>query len=581
MSAEGQEATTCDVAEAEAREELERLLSDTRFHATERSRCILRYIAERHFDGHEDGVKAYSIAIDVLGRPSSFDPSTDPIVRIEASRLRSSLSQYYEAFGEQLDVTIHLPKGRYVAVFSRSPSISPACVDESDEVSGEEDIVQRHAVPPGNGSRRSSLHRTLAATGILAAVVAISATLLWLYERPQFTERPVVMLSISAADAALQGEADLTGDYLLTALSQFRTLTISSQRDIRTGSLSSSLRPPAGKSYDIDLKYYGDTDDRSIWWQVVDARSGDVLKSGVERVKTDGKSGGAVRDELVGVLARRFATPRGIINNLEIHDDNEVGALGNTCILRAEYQLDEGGIDDVAAMLGCLEQTVAAQPGNSDAAATLSRVLLASHGGVKPADVLQRSLTLANRAVSLAPASDRANIALMQAQFYSGRTEAAIGAGNRALALNPNNPDVSARLAAVLFASGFWDAGTALAGDAAKSVDAIPRDASLVLALDAYRRGNWSEASLLAEQINCSDFLVRALRAAALGQLGSSQAVERLDQLRQIEPGFETAFAADMNSRRYEPKLTASIEEGLVKAGARMNAPDSANLHPF
>ncbi|AXA37860.1 hypothetical protein [Rhizobium leguminosarum] len=580
MSAEGREAATCDVAEAEAREELERLLSDTRFHATERSRCILRYIAERHFDGHEDGVKAYSIAIDVLGRPSSFDPSTDPIVRIEASRLRSSLSQYYEAFGEQLGVAIHLPKGRYVAVFNRSAILRPACADQGEEVSGEDDTVQRLAVPPGSW-RSSQDRRKLAATGILAAVVAISATLLWLYKRPQFTERPIVVLSISAADAALQGEADLTGDYLLTALSQFRTLTISSQRDIRTGSLSSSLRPSTVKSYDIDLKYYGDTDDRSIWWQVVDARSGDVLKSGVERVKMDGKSAGAVRDELVGVLARRFATPRGIINNLEIHDDNEVGAFGNTCILRAEYQLDEGSIDDVAAMLGCLEQTVAAQPGNSDAAATLSRALLASLGGVKPADVLQRSLTLANRAVSLAPTSDRANIALMQAQFYNGRTEAAISAGNRALALNPNNPDVSARLAAVLFASGFWDAGTALADDAAKSVDAIPRDASLVLALDAYRRGDWSEASLLAEQINCGDFLVRALRAAALGQLGSSQAIERLDQLRQLEPGFETAFVADMTARRFEPKLTASIEQGLVKAGARMDAPDSPNLQPF
>ena len=120
MGAEVHYARASEVPLSEARAELERILSDPRFHATERQRAILRYLAERRFAGCEEGVKAYSIALDVLGRASNFDASNDPIVRIEVSRLRSSVENYYEAFGAERDVTIHIPKGTYVTLFPRS-----------------------------------------------------------------------------------------------------------------------------------------------------------------------------------------------------------------------------------------------------------------------------------------------------------------------------------------------------------------------------------------------------------------------------------------------------------------------------
>jgi tetratricopeptide (TPR) repeat protein len=156
----------------------------------------------------------------------------------------------------------------------------------------------------------------------------------------------------------------------------------------------------------------------------------------------------------------------------------------------------------------------------------------------------------------------------MMAQFYSGRIEAAIDAGNRALALNPSNPDISAKLGSVLFAGGFYDSAVSLASDAARSPEAAPRDAVLVLALDAYRRGQWSDASLLAEQVNCSDFIVSTLRAASLGQLGSAQASVRLADLRSWDPFFEKDFRAHMTTRQYAPAFAASLRDGLAKAGA-------------
>lgn len=574
MKAEEHEASACDISCEEARTELERLFSDERFHATERSRAILRYIADRHFEGRAEGVKAYSIALDVLGRQSNFDPSLDPIVRIELSRLRSSLNQYYEAFGGHNGISIELPRGRYIAVFGRcrdthppaEPIVQPTLPDEEPVSAAEVASVAQiaaadHAPTPGHWSLKAGL-LLLVAAGVASGVALYSV-------RPVTTAKPNVAIAMTVADKSLDEEAIKTRDLLLTALTQFQTLTIS-QATSQTKTLSAALRPAVSKAYQIDMKYYGDGDDRTVWWQIVDASSGDLLKSGVEKVDTSGRTAVAVRGELVAELSRRFATTRGVINTIEAHAYPE-GTLGNACVLKAEYELDSGATG-VAKAADCLERTLSADPHDSDAAAALSSLLARGRAGAVNAESMELALNLANRAVTQAPLSDRANTALMLAQFYSGRTDAAISAGNRALALNPNSPEVMAKLGMVLFSSGYFTAGASLAEDAGRSVDAVPLDAAVVLALDAYRRGDWSEASLLAEQINDSDFVTWALRAAALGQLGSSQAAGRLTDFRKAEPGFETDFYDRMQSRRYGPELAASIEQGLTKAGAHLKA---------
>ncbi|MGQ3292990.1 MAG: tetratricopeptide repeat protein [Shinella sp.] len=565
------------VSDVHARAELCRLLDDSRFHGTDRTRSILKYLAERRFEGQADSVKAYSIALDVLGRRCDFDPTTDPIVRIEMSRLRSALSQYYEAFGSESAVVITLPKGHYVAEFTYA-NTAPAEAHEDEATDAPRAVataIDGHSSPAPVKEKPRDIrkHWRPAACLALAASVIIAAGT-WYGMQPDITEKPTVAVTMTAPDEALAGEASLTRDMLLTALTQFSTLTVTNTAPA-TGSFATSLRPRRSNAYTIDLKYYGDTDDRSVWWQIVDARTGDLLKSGLERVSADGKAAVAVRDELVSVLSRRFAPTRGVINNIERHDAAE-NVVGNACVLRAEYDLDDGGANDLTEAAGCLERTVAKHAWDSDAAAALSRVIIAQAGGHPSKEAMERSLDLANLAVSLAPLSDRAQIAQMMAQFYSGRTPSAIETGKKAMALNPNNPDVTAKLGMVLFSSGYWDAGVSLAQDAGRSVDVVPRDATMVLALDAYRRADWSSASLLAEQLNGGDAVVRLLRAASLGEIGSEQATQRLADIRLHDPDFEQTYSELMSARRFVPALAQSIKAGLVKAGANMETQRSA-----
>lgn len=78
---------------------------------------FLDYIVMRRLEGEGHAIKAYSIAVDVLGRSSDFDPQSDPIVRVQARRLRALLDQYYAGPGAGETLRIVLPVGRYVPEF--------------------------------------------------------------------------------------------------------------------------------------------------------------------------------------------------------------------------------------------------------------------------------------------------------------------------------------------------------------------------------------------------------------------------------------------------------------------------------
>src|SRR6218665_539444 len=78
---------------------------------------FLNYIVRAKLRGDDASIKAYAIAVDVFGRPQSFDPQTDPIVRVQARRLRAALDEYYTGEGAGSQVRIYLPVGRYVPEF--------------------------------------------------------------------------------------------------------------------------------------------------------------------------------------------------------------------------------------------------------------------------------------------------------------------------------------------------------------------------------------------------------------------------------------------------------------------------------
>lgn len=103
--------------EAEIRAALDRIVASSHLNKSPQLATFLRFVVEQSLAGQSDRIKAYTIAADALGRDASFDPQQDPIVRVEAGRLRRALDHYYTDGGCDDPVVIELPRGGYVPVF--------------------------------------------------------------------------------------------------------------------------------------------------------------------------------------------------------------------------------------------------------------------------------------------------------------------------------------------------------------------------------------------------------------------------------------------------------------------------------
>jgi TolB-like protein/tetratricopeptide (TPR) repeat protein len=114
------------VSEEPIRRELKRILVSRSFRQVDRLQRFLSFIVEETLSGRGDRLKEYPVGVDVFGKDQSFDPRMDPIVRVQARRLRIRLTTYYQDEGQNDEVIIELPKGGYAPIFRRSESTTPA-----------------------------------------------------------------------------------------------------------------------------------------------------------------------------------------------------------------------------------------------------------------------------------------------------------------------------------------------------------------------------------------------------------------------------------------------------------------------
>jgi TolB-like protein/tetratricopeptide (TPR) repeat protein len=101
------------------REHLERVLASPTFQQGDRLKRFLKFIVLEAVAGRRHELKEYVIGVQVFGKEDTFDPRTDPIVRVQARRLRAKLVRYYREEGRADETVIELPKGGYAPVFKQ------------------------------------------------------------------------------------------------------------------------------------------------------------------------------------------------------------------------------------------------------------------------------------------------------------------------------------------------------------------------------------------------------------------------------------------------------------------------------
>ena len=101
------------------------------------------------FAGNAISQKESVLGTDVFGRPASWNPRLDPVVRQEAARLRKRLANYYETSGAEAEVRIELPLGGYKPLFRRKTVEIGTAPMETPRV--KHDPARRRVAGPSSG----------------------------------------------------------------------------------------------------------------------------------------------------------------------------------------------------------------------------------------------------------------------------------------------------------------------------------------------------------------------------------------------------------------------------------------------
>ena len=106
-------------------DQLNRILSSKAFRQADRLKRFLSFVVDETISGRSDRLKEFVVGVEVFGKDTSFDPRNDPIVRVQARRLRAQLARYYREEGLEEELVIEMPKGGYAPNFRPLKSVAP------------------------------------------------------------------------------------------------------------------------------------------------------------------------------------------------------------------------------------------------------------------------------------------------------------------------------------------------------------------------------------------------------------------------------------------------------------------------
>jgi TolB-like protein len=415
-SEEGKERRVLD--EASVRTQLERILSSPDFGATDRTRKFLAYVVDETLRGRAARIKAYSIATDVLGRDSSFDAHSDPIVGIEAGHLRRALQHYYLAGGRDDPLIIAVPKGRYVPTFEARQSAAPLAPTATAQVS-----------PPRR--RLPLVVAALAAVAMAASLGVILGSRVRSVnpDIPRLLVKPFEDLSKAGNSPAIA--RGLTQE-IIGQMAKFKDIvTIEGRGDENDSRASTSAGPRYALTGSVDLtedhirvqaRVLTQANSAVVWAKSYDA---DLRASNVIEIE----------DAIAGRVATALGQPYGVIFQADAArkppnapDDWTAYA----CTL--SYYAYRANLDakSHSAVRKCLEEAADRFPAYATAWALLSQIYVDEVRFRFPADPsstltsIDRALSAARRAVELEPDNVRALEADMLAKYFRGDYESCV-----------------------------------------------------------------------------------------------------------------------------------------------------------
>ena len=504
--------------------QLERIFGSDDFDASPRSRAFIRFVLEETLAGRQEELTQVAIATRVFGRRDDFDPTVDPIVRIQAGRLRRSLERYYLLSGVSDPVRIELPRGTYVPV------------------------ARWAGASDGRPQAEPAARATRDASGWPA--VAVQA-----FE--------------------IEGEVGPGVEAFARRLQDGLCLELGRYGDVRV-----MRREPGSARGDLDFELVGRlwTGDGSlrVTAQLLDRRRSQVWAEDY-RPSADAADGGC--DETARLIAAQVASEQGAVARRLVAEQGRGRAAAESPyagVLRSYRFFLNREPADFAPALVALQRVVREEPECALAWVQLSRLLIANHAFeiTLPPSSIEDAIDCALRAVQVDPASQRARVALAAALLMKGELAASRAEADKALALSPGSLVYVEWIGWVLAFLGEWERGTTLIRESARrNPNHIPVAAHALWA-DHLRRGEVEEAYQVALQLRDNSFFWRALmRACCLGHLGRvEEAKHEAAELLRRKPDFVSRGRTLVGRYiKLPPELFERVVDGLAKAGLALD----------
>lgn len=567
---------------------LARVLASDAFRSAPKLSAFLAYIVESELAGRGAELKGYTIAVEALGRSPDFDPQADPIVRVEAGRLRKALAHYYANEGADDPLRIVIPLGAYVPQFQRADAPAPT-FPPAPELRARPSVqpvaVPQQPPPPPGGLSASRLNamRIMVLAAFIAGAMFAGLSIWFVAEDEPLLVRGGLSGSaeerIRAAETALPARAKLPLVAVIGEAQDDRSL-------IEVDKTFSRLFIDALARFDdvvaVRMQPEGRTpvDDADYVFETGLERSGNAINAfGRLRSVRDGRvvwttsiastwnenTPDAEIAELAQRLAVQLGEPHGIIRaDARQHSQSWMVR----CIFQAQdfrRTITAEGHQEARA---CLEDVLRLDPNFHAAWSHLAIITLLEYSAglnVRPGSALDRALTQAMTAVRLAPSSARAHKSLMSALFARGQVEEALAAGQEALSRNPYDPDIMANLGARYVMLNRPQEGLPLLQRSIQLSAGRPPWHDFYVYLGARLAGNAQlgvpNLALLMGDGNSLSLLAVAMEAARTKD--TSTVARAVDALIRREPLFQSDTAQFLSRKGFNAAVSRHILEAL------------------
>ncbi len=570
------------------REQLARILRSGPFHQSQRRQRFLQYLVNEALAGRGDRLKGYAIAVEVFDRPSTFDPLVDPVVRIEAARLRDKLREYYDTEGRADPVRIALPKGSYTphieirqVAEEAAPRLdapeaaAPVPAPEGERrLDGECEPVARHSARATRGWMRLGL--------LAGAVLLIAATSFWGGRgwnlRPPLPDKPsiaVLPFDNIGHDARWERFADGITEDIIADLSHSKDLIVIARNSTEVyKGMPADIRQ-VGR--DLNVKYVLEGSIQSIGErirvtaQLVEAASGSHVWS--ERYDRHAEDLFAVQNEVTQRIAATLIGYQGAVAEAERRLLRRKPPASLTAYdtylwgIEAKHRVTKESLIEAETLF---RRAIEIDPQFARAycgLATVQYYLIDLGLAPSVGDAVRKMTEAAENAVKLDPNDGLTHQVLGMAYAYQGKPEQSLAELNRAEALAPSDADLLLVIAWSLPAFGESARAVSLAERALKLNPRYPDWYNQGLSLIYFFGEHYDKSvryRLLVKQPLALDYVFLAMAYAYQGRTDDAAAaaadVARLDPTWNAERYLSEAGG-------YAEKEAELLIDGARKAG--------------